>query len=354
MCTLTHTKPCERTRWPIRLHDCPDDIDHIFIMENSVPFYASNDIRSCPTLPHSDIPGLQNGTKSVITSFGVDNGSGNNINSSGSSIHDPLEVQEDHHRAFVGQQAEEDCIYVPGGGFSGFWFSLGRLQSLDPNTLQDETFVCYSAGCLGVVAIMTTALSDQSSSLSPSSPDGRSGLSRAMQERMYKMARRIQVDWDVGTLHRYEIVEAFVDDLLLGHVDKEFPEVLYHNVKILTTTVDPSNHVWKASISSPTNWMTLKTLLLQTTWIPFAIGSSFTYRDHFDGAFSTIQHPNCTRTVGLLSVVPPKRVIADNWSSMSMITHFSKEWKLWTNTLNVNLSHDDVIQLWQMGLDLCV
>jgi len=37
-------------------------------------------------------------------------------------------------------------IHETGAGFSGFWFHLGRLQSI-PN-LRDHDFYCYSSGCL--------------------------------------------------------------------------------------------------------------------------------------------------------------------------------------------------------------
>jgi len=43
-------------------------------------------------------------------------------------------------------------VYVPGGGFSGFWFILGHLFSIsDPS---DHVYYCYSSGCLGVLALL--------------------------------------------------------------------------------------------------------------------------------------------------------------------------------------------------------
>lgn len=38
-------------------------------------------------------------------------------------------------------------VYVPGSGFSGFWFHLGVLQKLS-HKLHDYDFYCYSSGCL--------------------------------------------------------------------------------------------------------------------------------------------------------------------------------------------------------------
>jgi len=38
-------------------------------------------------------------------------------------------------------------VYLPGGGFPGFWFHLGYLQSL--RNLMDYDYYCFSSGCLG-------------------------------------------------------------------------------------------------------------------------------------------------------------------------------------------------------------
>lgn len=65
-----------------------------------------------------------------------------------------------------------DCIYIPGGGFSGFWFQLGRLQSvmihnnnndfiednkLNINELKDERtpIICYSSGNLNPCRLLS-------------------------------------------------------------------------------------------------------------------------------------------------------------------------------------------------------
>lgn len=49
----------------------------------------------------------------------------------------------------VGEDAGPASIYLPGGGFSGFWFHLGYLYSFsEKNDLHDYDFYCFSAGCL--------------------------------------------------------------------------------------------------------------------------------------------------------------------------------------------------------------
>ena len=61
----------------------------------------------------------------------------------------------------VGNHAGPSSVCLPGGGFSGFWFHLGYLHSLeerqrehqrghqaDPVLLHDYDYYCFSAGCL--------------------------------------------------------------------------------------------------------------------------------------------------------------------------------------------------------------
>ena len=45
------------------------------------------------------------------------------------------------------------CAYVPGAGFSGFPFTLGRLHSMgDPTKIE---CYCYSAGCLAATVALS-------------------------------------------------------------------------------------------------------------------------------------------------------------------------------------------------------
>ena len=169
----------------------------------------------------------------------------------------------------------EESIYVPGVGFSGFWFSLGRMKSIpDPAS---KHYVCFSAGCLGSVAILNGFSVDE----------------------MACMAQSAQLAWKDGHINRYEVVSNFVD----GLVYRDFPAGpgedvlgclerlgLIHNdnydddgnvsnvtkmvtnlgnnaellsrLHILTTT-----RSMKASMRSPTNLLELREMLIQTTWM---------------------------------------------------------------------------------------
>jgi hypothetical protein len=74
-------------------------------------------------------------------------------------------------------------------------------------------------------------------------------------------------------------------------------------------------------------------MLLQTTWIPFAVGESLWHEDsttgtsHMDGAFTMPFHPKTTHTLGL---------------------PFSPEILL--NVINVNISLEKVKQFWSAGV----
>ena len=196
----------------------------------------------------------------------------------------------------------KDCIYVPGGGFSGFWFTLGRLQSIAD--LENHSIVCYSAGCLGVVG----------------------SLSNMTVHQLYESASGIQQHFWNGTLHRYNVLETFVDSLL-DHSNNDDFSKLFSNVQIVTSIPDPT-FGFRASINTPTSKAHLKTLLIQTAWIPLATGSHFSHGGHLDGAFSILQHPECPHTLGLAKTNPT----------------------LMMNILNVNLGGGAVQRLWDSGM----
>ncbi|KAL3918989.1 MAG: hypothetical protein SGILL_003981 [Bacillariaceae sp.] len=298
-------------------------------------------------------------------------------NGGNSTSYIALEQQQQHpaETSKSIEQPQHDCIYVPGGGFSGFWFSLGRLQSLSAKDMFQEKFVCYSAGCLGVVATLLQHMqaemsiadmgthgsgSSRSTTASSSPPNNNNDHS----SHLYNMARNIQVEWLNGDLHRYRIVESFVDGILesleamrdnddpaVQAYYQRFFDIVSSNLYITTTSVPTEKGddkalgggaSLKATLRQPSSIQDLKQMLLQTTWIPMATGSSFAHEGHLDGAFSALQHPSCARDVGL--VVP--RQNGQSWYSLLANTA-----QLFGNALNVNLGKQAVEDLWQMGLE---
>lgn len=225
----------------------------------------------------------------------------------------------------------EDTICVPGSGFSGFWFTLGRLHALeyehehdrqlqnlegttagsttnrtmeymDDKPARNLKYECYSSGCLAVVATL---------------------LNHDI-ESVLDIAVGAQTLWLQGILKRHEVVNHFVDGILrisreVLHHDDEYEtskknaiSVLENEalsrVNIITTGLnwdDPHSGFLKYHSRSPAHTPELKELLMQTTWIPYATGKSIWRRDeingdyHMDGAFSVLSHPKCMAKVDL-------------------------------------------------------
>lgn len=207
---------------------------------------------------------------------------------------------------------DPNSIYVPGGGFSGFWFTLGRLNSIE-NPL-DKKFYCYSAGCLGVVTM----------------------LSNITMTDAYGYAAGAQKRWQRGELSRYDVTESFVDDILYQDApSKNTLRPAFLDSRVLSTLriITSERHGTmgvKAAVRTPRNAQELKEMLLQTTWIPFAISRDLWHEEHMDGAFTLHEHPRCLTHLGYNKL----------------------EWDLMLNALNVNLSFEKVQRFWQKGLAL--
>lgn len=212
---------------------------------------------------------------------------------------------------FISRKAipvEPGSVYVPGAGFSGFWFTLGRLDSID--NITSRNFYCFSAGCLGVVAALN-------------------GFSM---KDMYPVALSAQNRWRSGDINRYEVVPAFVEDLL------DMVTVRYNLNKNTSATFDLSRlnvlttlkSGWfgvKQSVRTPSSLESLRILLLQTTWIPYAVGDGLWHENHNDGGFTFMYHPPCEVDLGL-----------------------PRDMDLLLNLLNVNLSRTQAETFWQKGL----
>jgi hypothetical protein len=207
---------------------------------------------------------------------------------------------------------DKNSVYVPGGGFSGFWYTLGRLNSIDVPLRKN--YYCYSAGCLGVVAM----------------------LSNTTMETAYDVAVDAQKQWQRGEVSRYDVTEMFIDGILYGLGAKERseqalrPELRDPNALRTLNIITSVRDGWgglKTSIRTPSNTMELKEMLLQTTWIPFAISRDLWHEEHMDGAFTLLDHPRCAHHLG-----------------------YAAEIDMMLNALNVNLSREKVALYWKRGL----
>mmetsp|Transcript_21839 Transcript_21839/g.41098 ORF Transcript_21839/g.41098 Transcript_21839/m.41098 type:complete len:259 (+) Transcript_21839:56-832(+) len=220
-----------------------------------------------------------------------------------------------------------DAVFVPGAGFSGFWYSFGRIKSLE--NAKDQNYYCFSAGCLAISAHY---------------------LDKDF-ESVADTALKIQNSWRVGDLSRYSVATEFVDtllsstttddgsissssssssdslsrngssDLAIGS-DSEVEEEWLSHVNVLTTT-------WYGGvkISVASNRRELREMLLKTSFIPFATGWGGNRDGELDGGFSLLFHPRCRKGIFL----PP---------TLEMLM----------NILNVNMGFETVEKLYAEGL----
>jgi hypothetical protein len=213
------------------------------------------------------------------------------------------------------------CTYVPGAGFSGFWYTLGQLRAIEQQPLRaKKQYVCYSAGCLAVVSTL---------------------LSYDMEE-MYAIAGHVQQQWRQKNVDHYDVVETFLQKLLYESPNKDSVNTTLVHRRPRASLSDPAVlsrlHIVTAqprrifglqvAVQTPTSAYDLHRMLKQTTWIPGATGDTLFYQGHTDGAFALFQHPRCD-------------------SSLKIPWY---HWDVCLNTINVNLGRDKVEKFWKAGL----
>ncbi|CAB9501465.1 expressed unknown protein [Seminavis robusta] len=167
------------------------------------------------------------------------------------------------------------CAYVPGAGFSGFFFTMGRLQTVQEPTSLD--YYCYSAGCLASTATLGNITTGEALS----------------------MALNAQEQWMNGTISRFDVVSQFVDSMIAVGQERTLNAKVLSKLRIITTKSNGWLQQRETVIRTPKSLEDLKTMLVQTTWIPGATGNAFSFEEHSDGAFSSATHPSCPTTVGL-------------------------------------------------------
>lgn len=250
----------------------------------------------------------------------------------GDDIHDLVKhLYLDTKRARIGafnkivdsSSSQINTVCVPGAGFSGFWYSIGRLHAMKANK-SIQQYKCFSAGCLGaVVNVLNHTIDDVL------------GIALEAQQLFFS-----------GSIDRYEVVEFFIDAILKLNKDEKFQftnntdysgEVEWieelTNINILTTGSNGKYHSRQAQ-----SFIELKTLLMQTTWIPYVTGRSMwrgnheNFDDllHMDGAFTIHTHPRCD---GVKLGLPLK-------------------WKLWRSILSPSLDKDKALEFYKYGISM--
>jgi len=175
-------------------------------------------------------------------------------------------------------------IYIPGAGFSGFFYTLGRLQALaDMNSSLSYDYYCFSAGCL---ALMTHILDF------PIHP-------------IIEIAHSSRNRYLSGEISRYDVVENFVNQLLDEDAAMQTNTSIPYNeriqrlqdvlprINVITSTWDKYSFIISQRQDKPTSVKYLKRMLLETTYIPLITGDSLgildedqNFRYHNDGAFA--------------------------------------------------------------------
>ena len=202
-------------------------------------------------------------------------------------------------------ELHSSSVYIPGAGFSGFFYTLGRLKVLaDTNSSLSYDYYCFSAGCL---ALLTHILDIPIHNVVE--------LAHSSRNRFFS-----------GEISRYDVVENFVNGLLdedaihnnvssTRSTETECQQYQVSNAAMQTNTSIPYNEriqrlqdvlprinvitsTWDKysfishRLEKPTSVKHLKRMLLETTYIPLITGDSLgildedqNFRYHNDGAF---------------------------------------------------------------------
>ena len=172
---------------------------------------------------------------------------------------------------------------------------------------------CYSAGCVGVV----------------------SNLMNFSVNQVFDMALTSRERWKKGKINRFQIVEDFIDQMFNDHRHAKMSNNTLSRIHVISTRLNlKSINLFEAVSTSPSSIDELKTLLLQTSFIPFVTGDGLYYstsssdEKYIDGAFSTFQHDKCHAALDI-----------------------PLQSKLLLNIWNMNLAREDAESLWEMGLE---
>lgn len=205
----------------------------------------------------------------------------------------------------------DDCIAAQGGGYSGFYYMHGVLErnraSVLPDPSSPRDFVCYSAGCLSVVALWSNYTSENVVDFGQESQrrvtSGQMPWIKATERMVHNLIRGNGLNGNV-------VGNATSGESPMQVLARTNPRFLA-SLNIITTSF--STLGWPiVSVRTPTNLGELEEILTQTCWLPFATGDGLIHRGHLDGAFLVPFHPTCPTSVGI-----------------------SNDWRIYFNMVNV-------------------
>lgn len=180
-----------------------------------------------------------------------------------------------------------DCLYIKGGGFSGFWYYYGYLQK---NKIVNNAIYCYSSGCVAYVAYVAS-------------------INYTNESYLYDFAHNLATDYNNNKINRYDLKDQFIN-IIANNISS----IQNYNLNILT-----SNYLGQYTIKKPTTVSELIVALDETTNIPL-ITTKLNFSKKLDG-------------VGCITFI----------NKCATIIELPYNYKIYRNALNVNLSYEDII-----------
>jgi hypothetical protein len=191
---------------------------------------------------------------------------------------------------FNSNSNNSDCVYIRGGGFSGFWYYYGYLQNnkiANIANIANKPIYCYSSGCVAYVA----SISNNNFSY------------------YYDFAHNLVIDYNNNIINSYELKEIYID-----FIANTINNIENYNLNILT-----SNYLGQCTIKKPASVSELIVALDETTNIPI-ITTKLDFSKKLDGAGCINFINKCATTIEL-----------------------PYDYKIYRNVFNINLSYEDVI-----------
>jgi hypothetical protein len=188
---------------------------------------------------------------------------------------------------FYSNTNNSDCLYIRGGGFSGFWYYYGYLQNNKIANLANKPIYCYSSGCVAYVA----SISNNNFSY------------------YYDFAHKLLIDYKNNIINSYELKEIYID-----FIANTISNIENYNLNILT-----SNYLGQCTIKKPASVSELIAALDETTNIPI-ITTKLDFNKKLDGA-------------GCITFI----------NKCATIIELPYDYKIYRNVFNINLSYEDVI-----------
>ena len=183
-----------------------------------------------------------------------------------------------------------DCVYIRGGGFSGFWYYYGYLQNNNIANIGNKPIYCYSSGCVAYVASISNNNNNNFSYV-------------------YDFAHNLLIDYKNNIINSYELKEIYID-----FIANTISNIENYNLNILT-----SNYLGQCTIKKPTSISELIVALDETTNIPI-ITTKLDFNKKIDGA-------------GCITFI----------NKCATIIELPYDYKIYRNILNINLSYKDII-----------